>query len=109
MAAFNPPWLVNEELGRAPIVADFDGRVICAVRGDDPGLTALLSLAPELLRDMAALVHVLQRYDARYCATHGLPAPEPVELAEALSDAIALLAHARDLGVPLSIPLEVTQ
>lgn len=109
VAAFNPPWLTDEEPGRAPIVADFDGRVICAVRGDDPGLAALLSLAPEFLRELGALVHVLQRYDPRYCATHSLPPPTPEELAEALCDAVTLLAHARDLGVPISAPLEVTQ
>lgn len=106
---FNPPWLIDQRKGgNAPLICDADGRVICLVRAGDAELVALLSLAPEMLRDLAALVHVLCRYDPEYCARHRVTSPSPEELAEALSDAIALVNHARDQGIPLSLPFEVT-
>lgn len=105
---FNPPWLIDQHpAGNAPLICDADGRVICLVRAGDDELAALLSLAPEMLRELAALVHVLSRYDIAYCARHRVTPPSPAELAEALSDAVALVNHARDQGIPLSISSEV--
>ena len=105
---FNPPWLIDQyPAGNMRPIYDADGRVVCLVRAGDDELAALLSLAPEMLRELAALLHVLSRYDIEYCARHRVTPPSPAELAEVISDAVALVNHARDQGIPLSIPSEV--
>lgn len=102
---YNPPWLVCAKPGEATVISDQDGRVMCVVGTALPGLEELLALAPEAMRELATLVHAVCSLDPTYCAQNGI-APDANLLAEALSDAIALINHARDVGV--SVP-EVMQ
>lgn len=104
---FNAPWRVDNGHGSGAIIVDAHARVVCVPRYSQPELAALLSLAPELLRDLTALTDVVCRLDARYCAQRGMQKATLEQIAEALLDAVALLTHARDQGIPLSIPIEV--
>lgn len=87
-----------------------DGRLLAMVTqqpGDDTSLAETFAIAPEALRDLAALVFAICCLDDEYCATHGVQRPpDGAALAAALTDAIACIRTARDLGV--IIP-EVTQ
>ena len=100
---FNTPWLIDHQRDMAPVVVDADRHFVCMVRPGNDALTALMTLAPEVLNTLADLMEVLRRFDDGYCAHHGLPPASPAEMTGALSDAIALLHHARELGIPLEI------
>jgi len=100
---FKTPWVVSETPGEAPVLLDHDCDVVCVVRAQTPALAALLSLAPEMLRDLVDLVDVLRRFDDAYCRRHGLPAVTSDDLTAALADCLALLHYAHDVGLPLEI------
>lgn len=100
---FNTPWQIDHERDMAPVLVDFDHRFVCMLRPDDAALAALLLLAPDLLDELAGLVAVLRRFDDEYCRRHGLPPVAADELTAAIADCLALLHHARELGIPLEV------
>ena len=100
---FNTPWLIDHQRDMAPVVVDAERHFVCMVRPGSDALAALMSLAPEVLNTLVDLMEVLRRFDDAYCAHHGLPPATPEEMPGALSDAIALLHHAHELGIPLEI------
>lgn len=100
---FNTPWQIDHERDMAPMLFDFDHRFVCMLRPDDAALAALLLLAPDLLDELACLIAVLRRFDDGYCARHRLPAVAADELTAAIADCLALLHHARELGIPLEV------
>ncbi len=86
-----------------PSVHDADGALVVIVQ---PGLHAvgdLFALAPELLRELAGLMRAVLQLDPAYCRTHGLH-HDPDALRIAASEAVAILAHAKQIGLPVDVP-----
>lgn len=86
-----------------PSVHDADGGLVVIVQ---PGLHAvgdLFALAPELLRELGGLMRAVLQLDPAYCRTHGLH-HDPDALRIAASEAVAVLAHAKQIGLPVDVP-----
>lgn len=87
-------------LALTPAVYDANGRSIATLMRPNDVITAeLMTMAPEALAHLVALVFQMCRLDPEFCRDNGTPIATSDDLAEALADALALIAHAKDLGV----------
>lgn len=105
MASLPMPLYCAHARGAASAIHAADGRLLAMVThqpGDSVALAETMAMAPEALQTLANLVAAICCLDADYCAQHQVaPPPDGSQLSEALSDAIACIRTARDLGVPL--------
>lgn len=79
-------------------VHDSDGRLIAIIQPGPSQVGDLMALAPELLRELHALASAAQQLDPDYCRKHRIRF-NPDALAESLSQALATLEHAHDMGL----------
>lgn len=104
-----PPWLCSHiglDLAGADdlsAIHDSDGRLIAIVQHGPSQVGDLMALAPELLRELRALASAAQQLDPDYCRKHRIRF-NPDALAESLSQALATLEHAHDMGLCSEVP-----
>lgn len=77
------------------------GRLIAIVQPGPAATGELLTLAPDMLTHLVALVSAICRIDPEYCADTQQPLATSDDLVAALDDAITLIRHARELGIPI--------
>ena len=84
-------------------VHDANGQLVAIVQPGGAVTGELIAMAPELLRELHALVSATLQLDPDYCRQHRIQF-DPEGLRNALCDALATLNHARDHGLPCEVP-----
>jgi len=105
------PLYAHHTPGRPSDIHASDGRLVAMVSmpGNAPAqpLADLFALAPELLADLAGLLHALMLHDPDYRSQH---APDTDRgsaeeaMLEAASNAVATLSYAVSCGLPVVMP-----
>lgn len=100
------PWLYVAD-GSESAVFDGTGKHVAFVRPRLPAVGELFATAPELLGDLAALVRAIAEQDEDYRRAHGIQtdkAGREEALREAIANAVATLAYAQQMDLPVDVP-----
>lgn len=85
-------------------IHDGDGNLLATVWPADQCIGRLIALAPELLADLAGLLHALMLLDPDYRNEHAPGTDHAVAILDAASNAVATLAYAAGCGLPVAMP-----
>ena len=102
------PWLCSEPIPRSYSITDSEGRCLAIVTNGRPEVGDLISLSPELLADLAELLHTLMLVvDSDYRAEHAPDldnAAVGFRVLDAVSAAVTTLGYAASCGLPVDMP-----
>lgn len=105
MASIPLPFHCAHARGSASAIHAADGRLLAMVThqpGDNVALAETFALGPEALQTLVSLTFAICCLDDDYCAQHNVSvAPDGIQLSEAISDALACIRTAREVGIPI--------